>query len=87
MYTEILLCSTDECQPLDALKSITTLLFYLIPLGTVHTKKSCPEKEGHRPAETTEKIVDSFVRAYCTRTCSDCLALTKLTQLGESKCL
>ena len=25
MYTEILLCNTDECQPLDALKSRTTL--------------------------------------------------------------
>ena len=25
MYTEILLYSTDECQPLDALKSSTTL--------------------------------------------------------------
>ena len=25
MYTEILLYSTDECQPLDALKSNTTL--------------------------------------------------------------
>ena len=25
MSTELLLCSTDECQPLDALKSSTTL--------------------------------------------------------------
>ena len=50
-------------------------------------KKSCPEKEGHPPAESTEKIVDPFARAKCTRTCSDCLALTKLTQLGEPKCL
>ena len=50
-------------------------------------KKSCPEKEGHPPAESTEKIVDPFARANCTRTCSDCLALTELTQLGESKCL
>ena len=50
-------------------------------------KKSCLEKEDHPPAETTEKIIDPFVRANCTRTCSGCLALTKLTQLGESKCL
>ena len=50
-------------------------------------KKSCSEKEGHPPAESTEKIVDPFTRANCTRTCSDCLVLTKLTQLGESKCL
>ena len=50
-------------------------------------KKSCPEKEGHPPAESTEKIVDPFARANSARTCLDCLALTKLTQLGEPKCL
>ena len=50
-------------------------------------KKSCPEKEGHPPDESTEKIVDPFARANCTRTCSDCLALTWLTQLGAPKCL
>ena len=47
-------------------------------------KKSCPEKEGHPPAESTEKIVDPFARANCTRTCSDCLALTKLNQLASA---
>ena len=50
-------------------------------------KKSFPEKEGHPPAESLEKIVDSFARANSARKCSDCLALTELTQLGESKCL
>ena len=50
-------------------------------------KKSCPEKEVHSPAESTEKIVDSFARVNSARTFSDCLVLTKLTQLGEPKCL
>ena len=50
-------------------------------------KKSCPEKEGHPPAESTEKILDLFARANSARTCSDCLTLNKLTQLGELKCL
>ena len=50
-------------------------------------KKSCPEKEGHAPAKPTEKIVDPFARANSGRTCFDCLVLTELTQLGESKCL
>ena len=50
-------------------------------------KKSCPEKEGHPPAESTEKIVDPFARANSARTCSDCLVLTELTQLVEPKCL
>ena len=49
--------------------------------------KSSPEKEGHPPAESTEKIVDFFARANSVRTYFDCLALTKLTQLGELKCL
>ena len=50
-------------------------------------KKSCPEKEGQPSAESTEKIVDPFARANSARTYSDCLVLTKLTQLGELKCL
>ena len=50
-------------------------------------KKSCPEKEGHPPAESTEKIVVPFARANGARTYSDCVVLTKLTQLGELKCL
>ena len=44
-------------------------------------KESCPEKEGHPPAESTEKIVDSFARVNSARTYFDCLALTELTQL------
>ena len=47
-------------------------------------KKSCSEKEGHPPAESTEKIVDSFARA---NRCSVCLTWAELTQLGEPKCL
>ena len=50
-------------------------------------KKSCSEKEGHPPAESTEKIVDPFARANSVRTCSDCLVLTVLTQLVEPKSL
>ena len=50
-------------------------------------KKKCPEKEGHPPAESTEKILDPFAWANSTRTYSDCLVLTKLTQLGKLKCL
>ena len=50
-------------------------------------KKSCPEKEGHPPAESTEKIVDPFARANSTPIYSDCLVLTELTQLDELKCL
>ena len=87
MYTEILLHSTDECQPLGALKSSSTLQFYLTPLGPIDMKKSCPEKEDHPPAETTEKIVDSFVGANSACAYFDCLTLTELTQLGEPKCL
>ena len=50
-------------------------------------KKSCPEKEGHPPAESTEKIVDPFAEASSARTYFDGLTLTELTQLGEPKCL
>ena len=46
-------------------------------------KKSCPEKVVHPPAESTEKIVDPFARAKSTRTCSDCHALSELTQLAK----
>ena len=53
----------------------------------VYMTKSSPEKEGHPPAESTEKIVDFFAQANSVRTYFDCLALTKLTQLGELKCL
>ena len=50
-------------------------------------KKSCPEKEDHPPAESREKIVDPLARANSARARSGCLALTKSTQLGQSKCL
>ena len=50
-------------------------------------KKSCPEKEGHPTAESTEKILDPFARANSARTYSDYLTLNKFTQLGELKCL
>ena len=48
-------------------------------------KKSCSEKEGYPPAESTEKMVDPFTRANSARVCSGCLALTELTQLGAPK--
>ena len=50
-------------------------------------KKSCPEKEGHPPAESTEKIIDPFARANSAGARSGCLVLSELTQLGEPKCL
>ena len=56
-------------------------------------EKSCPGKEGHPPSRVNfnkhlyEKKVDPFALANSVRTCSDCLALTKLTWLGEPKCL
>ena len=50
-------------------------------------KKICPEKEGDSPAESTEKVVDAFAQANSARIYFDCLALIKLTQLGELKCL
>ena len=67
------------------IKHYTAVLSYRF--RPVYMTKSSPEKEGHPPAESTEKIVDFFVRANCTRTYFDCLALTELTQLDESKCL
>ena len=50
-------------------------------------KNSCSEKEGHPPAESTEKIVDPFARANSARTYFDYFAFTELTHLGEPKCL
>ena len=56
-------------------------------------EKSCPGKEGHPPSRVNfserlyEKKVDPFSRANSARACSDCLALTELTRLGEPKCL
>ena len=56
-------------------------------------EKSCPGKEGHPPSRVNfserlyEKKVDPFARANSACACSDCLALTELTRLGEPKCL
>ena len=54
-------------------------------------EKRCNGKEGHPPSRVNfserlyEKKVDPFARA--SSACSDCLALTELTRLGEPKCL
>ena len=59
-------------------------------LGPVYMEKSCSGKEGHPPSRVNfserwyEKKVDPFARANSARACSDCLALTELTPLGES---
>ena len=56
-------------------------------------EKSCLGKEGHPPSRVNfserlyEKKVNLFARANSVRACSDCLALTELTRLGEPKCL
>ena len=56
-------------------------------------EKSCPGKEGHPPSQVKfsehlyEKKVDPFARANSACACSDCLALTELTWLGEPKYL
>ena len=56
-------------------------------------EKSGHEKEGHPPSRVNfserlyEKKVDPFARVNSARTCSDCVALTKLTRLGEQKSL
>ena len=52
-------------------------------------EKSCPGKEGHPPNRVSfsehlcEKKVDPSARVNSARACSDCLALMKLTWLGE----
>ena len=86
-YTEILLYSTGECQPLDARKSITTLYYYLIALGPFIWRKVLPKKRVTLQLIQRKKIVDFFARANSARIYFDCLALTELTQLGELKCL
>ena len=61
---------------------------------------SCPGQEGHPPTQVNftkclyEKKVDPFaqVKSWLSddnraRACSDCLALTELTQLSKTKCL
>ena len=53
-------------------------------------EKSCPGKEGHSSSRVNfierlyEKKVDPFARANSARACSDCLALTELTQTSQS---
>ena len=65
----------------------------VVCLGPVYREKSCPMKESHPPSQVNfseclyEKKVDPFARANSARVCSDCLALTELTRLGEPKCL
>ena len=52
-----------------------------------------PPGKGHPPcrvnfrARLHEKKVDPFARANNPRACSDCVALTELTRLGEPKSL
>ena len=67
------------------IKDYTVVLSH--PFWPRSYEEKLPEKEGHPPAESTEKIVDLFARANSVRRYFDCLVLTKLTQLGESKCL
>ena len=56
-------------------------------------KKGVPGERVNLPAEPTlvalisEEKVDPPARANSTHACSDCLALTELTRLGEPKCL
>ena len=63
-------------------------------------EKSCPGKEGHPPSRVSfserlnEEKVEPFGRVKSwlsngngARACSDRLALTELTRLGEPKCL
>ena len=69
----------------------------LIPkLGPVYMEKSCPGKRVTLLAESTLPSV--YMRKKLTpfpepgaenraRACSECLALTKLTRIGEPKCL
>ena len=71
-----------------------------VTLRPIYTEKSCPGQEGHHPSRVNfskrlyEKKVDHFARVKSwlsngnsARACSDRLALTELTWLGESKCL
>ena len=53
--------------------------------------KKVLKKVGYPPSRVKfserlfEKLVDPFTLANCGRACSDCLALTELTRLGEQK--
>ena len=55
-------------------------------------EKSCPGQEGHPPSRVNfskcliyEKKVDPFARVNSACACSDHLALSELTRLGEPK--
>ena len=56
-------------------------------------EKGCPGQEGHPHSRVNlserlyEKNFDPFARINSARACSDRLALTELTRLGEPKCL
>jgi len=59
-------------------------------------EKSCPGQEGHPPSRVnfTERLYEKKLTPLPepraenrARACSECLALTKLTRLGEPKCL
>ena len=86
-------------KPCSAVPGIENCTSMLVP---AFKEKSCPGKVGHPPNRVNfseplhEKIIEPFSRANArahalfvqnsTRACSDCLALTKLTRLGEPKC-
>ena len=86
-------------KPCSAVPGIENCTSMLVP---AFKEKSCPGKVGHPPNRVNfaslciRKKIDPFSRANArahalfvqnsTRACSDCLALTKLTRLGEPKC-
>ena len=59
----------------------------------VHIEKNCPRSGGHPPSRVNfseclhETKIDPFTWVNIARVCSDCLALTELTQMGQPKCL
>ena len=56
-------------------------------------EKTCPRLKEHPPSQVNfckhsyEKNSQPFAQANSTNACSDCLALTSLTQMGNSGCL
>ena len=56
-------------------------------------EKTCPRSKEHPPSQVNfckhsyEKNSRPFAQANSTNACSDCLALTSLTQLGNPRCL
>ena len=99
-FAYLSLDSTIPClKPCSAVPDVENCTSMLVP---AFKEKSCPGKVGHPPNRVNfseplhEKIIEPFSRANArahalfvqnsTRACSDCLALTKLTRLGEPKC-